>query len=1017
MTGAWGISLLVVGWTGLLWGQVVHSLPRYGGGSASPWYALESGPIVVYYTVGQEGLAKEALLYARDAYDELVHLFDYQPEGQVALRLHPTLYSYGHTPPWKVSSTLSAPSNLAEIARLADKPAFVGQVRSEVAALFLTQFYYGRGVRFQNRTLLYLPDWFLWGFAFFWGEGWTAADQTRLSIEHPLPLKRLWQREAAPSPTYRSLYKAIWYWIYRTYGQKKLIDLLYMVQLTRQISEALSLTLNITEEELTEKWLEFLGTFRRANLSMPEKELMDTGTLAILSAAVSLRDELAVAAWEKRTSRIGYWYFSAERGWVRLPGDLPWVERGGYYGFYELRLPLAYSPQGQLAWVSYGPTSAMLWVWNPAGEAGARRHTLSLKGIQSLSWQDEETVLLIGWEDAEAQVYAYDVRRERLRALTQTPGDKKDVFWTGRTFCYFWQADSMNRAGYTAVWQPYGWAEGTGIWAHREALHDWGGGWLKRGDTIISGQNLEGWWRPWIVTPDTLYPSTWGVPTFIQWIGWTGDKAYYLYYQDSEQKAVGYVSWAVLLQGGVSYPDVIAAEGVQMRLQRLSRYVQLTSPKPKVDTMLQDTPRKARGVFYYFDEDYERPRRRNRRQVVSPPPRGKYFSPDSVQAQNAGRARPQGLWQGIRVVPVLHPLMRLGLHTHVGVQTFSGRYEMWGSWRPYVDLRSAELWLGFRRQVGWWRPYLQAHRQMHYFSATRYGQGLRILSWTGEGGLKFILGPQANWAITAAGLLLHSRRYVLILRDQDIAAGEALWIGGRIGAHYQHYHYREGFLWRGQSLSLQAESYRRGSESGFGIIQAAGSWHQPIFSWLVGDLSVQAALGSPTNPRYFLLGGIPHWINYEVLNRSQLPLLGPAGGYYLNTFVTLPGYPYHARQGRNLLIGNVALRIPLLAGNPPAILPTRPIYNLEWKIALYTGTVWSTGNPFSQKNPIDAEYIYRPPLVISVQTLRSPFLISFGTGVKFRLMGLPIEGSLFWPVEDGRVGKVQFLLGFQAPLP
>jgi hypothetical protein len=306
---------------------------------------------------------------------------------------------------------------------------------------------------------------------------------------------------------------------------------------------------------------------------------------------------------------------------------------------------------------------------------------------------------------------------------------------------------------------------------------------------------------------------------------------------------------------------------------------------------------------------------------------------------------------------------------------------------------------------------------MHYFSATRYGQGLRLLSWAGESGVKLIPEPQGRWELTGAGLLLHSRRYVLILRDQTPANGEALWIGGRVGTHYQHYRYREGFLWWGRSLKVEAELYRRGAENGFGVIQAAGSWHQPLLPWLVGDLSAQAALGSPTNPRYFLLGGIPDWVNYEVLNRSQLPLLGPVGGYYLNTFVTLPGYPYHARRGRNLLMGNVALRVPLLAVNPPAILPTRPIYNLEWKIALYAGTVWSTGNPFSQKNPIDAEFIYKPPLVISVQTLRSPFLLSVGTGLKFRLMGLPVEGSLFWPIEDGQVGKVQFLLGFQAPLP
>jgi len=33
------------------------------------------------------------------------------------------------------------------------------------------------------------------------------------------------------------------------------------------------------------------------------------------------------------------------------------------------------------------------------------------------------------------------------------------------------------------------------------------------------------------------------------------------------------------------------------------------------------------------------------------------------------------------------------------------------------------------------------------------------------------------------------------------------------------------------------------------------------------------------------------------------------------------------------------------------------------------------------------------------------------------VMGLPFEASLYWPIEEARVGKVQFLLSFQAPLP
>ncbi len=1009
---------------GLLLGQTGPP-DAYEGPVKGPWLIMESGPIIVYYTTGQEATAKEVALYARDVYEELTYLFDFQPDGFIALRLHPTMYSYAQTRRRHTRSTLSALPNLAEVAWLTDKPAFIGQVRSEVTALFLMHFYYGNRVRFQNRILLYLPDWFLWGFAFFWGEGWTAADQARLSLDYPHYLKRLWEREAQPDPVYRSMYKAIWYWLYRTYGQKKLIDLLYMVRLTRHISEALELTLNISEQELTEKWLGFMEEFRRRGerQEVMASPVSDVEEMSVIGAAVSSRGEIAVAGWDPKGGRIQYWHLSPTEGKLRLPGGFRWLGGAGYYGFYDIELPLAYSPGGRLAWISYTSTGAIIWAWNPEKLTGARSYPLSLKSVSSLRWKDEETLLLTGREDKETQVYELDLRRDRLRALTALPGDKKEVLWTGRSFYYFWQADSSGRSEYPEVWGNYGWAEGTGgHWVHREALHDWGGGWITRGDTIVSCQNLEGWWRPWIITPDTLYASRWGTPNFIRWVGADKEKAYFVYYDSDGGRRVGGVTWEVLFAGGGSYPDVYAAEWIQMRLQRRTRYPQPkptpSEPPPVIsDSTVQDTPRKNRGAFYYFDEEYERPRRRSRRSMAAAPSRSRYFYPDSVNVQSRGRVGSQGLWEGIRVVPVLHPLMRLGLYIHTGVETFSGRYYAWGAWQPYVGLRGSELWLGLERRTGFWRPYLRAHRQMHYFSATRYGQGLRILNWFGQAGVRGLLGPRGEWEVSGAGLFLYSGRYDLILRDQQDYNAEASWIGGRVEVTHQRLSYRESFPWRGRRLVVRGEMYRRGALNGFALLMAEGSWHHPITNWLVGDLVGQAALGSQNNPRYFLLGGIPNWVNYEVQNRSQLPLLGPVGGYYLNTFVSLPGYPYHARRGRHLLLSGIALRVPLLGIAPSDNLPTRPIYTFHWKIAFYAATVWSTGNPFSQKNPIDAEYIYRPPLVISVQTLRSPFLLSAGTGLTFRVMGIPFETSLYWPIEEGRAGKPQFLAGFQAPLP
>ena len=362
----------------------------YEGPVQGPWLVMESGPIVVYYTTGQEAIAKEVALYARDVYEELTYLFDFQLDGSIALRLHPTLYSYAQTRRWRTTDALSALPNLAEVAWLTDKAAFIGQVRSEVTALFLMQFYYGNRVRFQNRVLLYLPDWFLWGFAFFWGEGWTVIDQARLCQNYPRHLRHLWEREAQPDPVYRSMYKAIWYWLYRTYGQKKLIDLLYMVRLTRQVSEALELTLNISEQELTEKWLGFMEELRRREEGQEAMVLPVSGMegMSVIGAAVSPRGEIAVAGWDPKGKRIQYWYLSPDKGKLRLPGGFRWPGGAGHYGFYDIELPLAYSSGGQLAWISYTGAGAIVWVWNPEKLTGARAYPLSLKSVSSLRWKD-----------------------------------------------------------------------------------------------------------------------------------------------------------------------------------------------------------------------------------------------------------------------------------------------------------------------------------------------------------------------------------------------------------------------------------------------------------------------------------------------------------------------------------------------------------------------------------------------------------------------------------------------------
>jgi hypothetical protein len=76
------------------------------------------------------------------------------------------------------------------------------------------------------------------------------------------------------------------------------------------------------------------------------------------------------------------------------------------------------------------------------------------------------------------------------------------------------------------------------------------------------------------------------------------------------------------------------------------------------------------------------------------------------------------------------------------------------------------------------------------------------------------------------------------------------------------------------------------------------------------------------------------------------------------------------------------------------------LYNLELIPFFDIGTTWSEGNPLSQKNPIDTEVIDSYPLTITVQTLKSPFIMGFGGGARMMIMGYWTRFDLGWGVDD-----------------
>lgn len=971
------------------------------------WEALEVGPVGVWYVRGQEGLARQVGTWAADAYRELTGLLEFSLERPLIVRLHPSPVAWGQQPPWNPRGALVAPPPLIEVFPGGTRATTAAIVRSQVIGAILEHLYFSEGVRLQNRALLYMPDWFLWGFAFFWGEGWTGEDYARLQLMPENALILLAERTARPSPFYKSLYKSLWFYIYRTYGQRKLIDLLYMARLTRNIPEALAFTLNISEEELAEKWRSFLDILQEKPTLSPESE--EIFRKAVLSAAVS-PDGQKVAYAVLQQGQVRY-YLRLEEEEYSLGGSWPWP--GGYY---ELNLPMAFSSEGRLAWLSYEMEGPVLWHW-AVGDKQYQRLPISLRAVESLRWTQGGTLLIAGMDDrGEVAVYTLTLPSGALRKLGQLQGDFYAPAEAQGDYWAAWQPDTVGPASLSVLWEPARPVRyHAGSWEPLPfpPYYEVKGGWVV-GDTLMATlTDVTGQGCAWLLWRDSSAASAWRTVGLARWIGQATEKAYFLRYRGGRLR-IGAVPLSQLWQKGAAFPSLLAAEIIQFRLQRRAMYLAAAKghsekPLPRTDTLRGDTLSQKPSAFYLFDEDVSRPVRRRRQKAVEPTQKS-YFLPES---------KPQGavpyhwlLWD-VRMGPVLHPLMRLGWQVSASARDPHGDHAWSFAWTPYIDLRSSEFALSYTRYRSAFQPFTQLRKQSHYFPATRYGRTLRNTTWQGELGLRYVIRP--GIAVEGALLGIDATRYDLQTTDAQDLSGHARWWGGRAQLQYERIAYRETFPWQGWQGTLRGEAYQGEGGWTFPLIALHIRRFQPVARAFVVEAAGSAALGG-TRGRYFFLGGVPDWINYDFQNRSQVPTLGPIGAYYMSEYHYLPGFPYQARRGRNLLSASVVARFPILAWRREPSLPVKNTYTFEWQIGYYVATTWTTGNPFSQKNPIDAEYIYRPPLIISVQTLKSPFLMSIGTGLRFQVMRLPIGVEVYWPIEEGRVSAARFLVGFKQGL-
>jgi hypothetical protein len=427
------------------------------------------------------------------------------------------------------------------------------------------------------------------------------------------------------------------------------------------------------------------------------------------------------------------------------------------------------------------------------------------------------------------------------------------------------------------------------------------------------------------------------------------------------------------------------------------------------------------AIRYYLFDEADEPKPETRKPRPSSPGRRKQqpraaerlppelFEADTVRVNSPQKEKIGPLMRGASMNLLVDPYAGFGIDIRILLEDAHQYHRAVLGFTPYVDFRSSNLYGEYQFLKYRIQPYVRLDRQARYFENPR---AVTMLQTRGETGIRIPLREDLTLGL-GGGYSLLQRRDLDLLDFEDLDARESL-LHGQLSLIYDHTQRVDFLTLTGTHMQATAQHYQSASEGTIGTtLQGSIAQYHTLFGIL--NLAGRLSGGVSTGPQQqqFMLGGVQNWLlPFEFANKDDIPLDGSLHQFALNGFATpLQGFAYNARNGYQYLVGNAELRIPLsrLANST---LHSNPLYNVQAVLFYNMGTAWRTGNPFSQRNPIDASVIERGPISATVRSLKVPFIQSFGVGFRTLIVGYFTSFELGWPIEENELLNPQFSVSF-----
>lgn len=1068
--------------------QVAPALANY-----SNWQQVSSEHFDVLFLPPNKSLAFKAVRYAEVSLQEVSTLFDYNPQSRYTLFL---LYAQPQLAMTHQALDISPPK--PGFFKIGQQHAYVvyegtsqqlyGAVKHQVADLLLKEFTYGKKLKqtIQGQALLNHALWYGQGMADYIGNGWNYEDEMWLNSLVSENMEGILDLTLEGDDFInRQLRKSVWRYISHEYGEQKLAEIIYFVNISGSLEAGVISVLGITLNTLTGRWRENLREVAANNSSgrsglgkMPElQEVPAKKGYEVLDFAYH-PNRKSYAIYLNKGGKHQVFIYTPESGQYK-PTTIVSSQPNPVTGRQKAKYPIAWSKDGkQLFTTAYqGKNHVMVWYDIASQKATYQPVPEHISAILDADWSNNGQLLAVSaLYGGSPQVFMLKVRDNNFIPVTDDPFDNVNPCWSYDDEVIFFSSNrdtSLIKIDKNIQDSRFRFFD---IYSYNR---------VNKADTLVQHT----------FTPETneFKPH---VPNSFELIYLTDESGIFnlkkkniilqkdtyltdlntgiLDYQAFEEKlifATPIAGKAALFSCRIDLmPSQALPELSLLRTETLTIYAQARkedaekqarvalqekasekqeTPEPQAtqpplpDTSPPPTEGEEAGekkVRYYIFDDYEEPYEvkdaekdlfdkrekeinQQKQSLIATSRAAKLLTYEEVEV---GRVQlPQKSWNIDYLSLEVGRRPDAGIFTRLGGK-ISDRYhnqEIEAYAAPFLDFRN------FNGRNGQFQfKYTNLSRRLDFYAGTdllvRHYRRINTLfpldsaiyrydNLALQAGVRY---PLSNYsALSAEGSFHFLDRRDQKLLNQVLADQKDRVFKLGVKYEYDKTTSQEGYVYQGWKGEASINSYYSllNKASLFNTVAFKLTKYTEIKNRIVLANKLVGGYSFGNTGQRFYIGGTQDWIPPYIFFAENDARLSKENALQTNLtdfsfqeFITpMRGFWFYSRSGSRYFALSSEIRIPI-SRITKSSLNANPLYNLELIPFVDVGSVWSSGNPFSSTNPTDTRLVGTEPVIVVLRTLRSPFVIGAGTGVRTNFLGYSLRVDLGWGIEDAVVEKM-----------